>query len=385
MTTATAEHAEEREVGTTLVSLEAQTRGEVDVQIATAKRFPRSVRDFIQQAESLATLNAEVASSCFYALPRDGKTVEGPSARLAEICASCWGHMRIQARIVDEDDRFLTARGESWDMQNNVAIGYEVRRRITDRNGRKFKDDMIVVTANAASSIALRNAVFKNIPSAFWRPIYEKCRKVAVGDVKTLANRRAEALRQFQQMGVEGPRVFAALNVRGVEDITLEHMERLIGLFTAIKEGDTTVDDAFPAVATVPMPQRVSESPAATAPAPSEGGAPVSSGPAAVSTAAPAPPSSQPDALPAGADRLAACAKQGPSSTGKFWWVVTTERGVQAYTWSTTIGPQLEAFHKEKAAIDLDTEKDNKGNSRITAVQRFDAFGGAGLEPGAQG
>lgn len=237
----------EREVAPTFGGvLEQQTRGEVDVQISTAKRYPRSIRAFIELATEMATLDEDTAAACFYALPRGGKTVEGPSARLAEICASAWGHMRIQARVVDEDERFVTARGESWDLQNNVAIGYEVRRRITDKNGKKFVDDMIGVTSNAAASIALRNAVFKVIPSAFWRPIYLKCRQVAVGKAETLANKRAKMLDYFQKMGVENVRVFGLLGIRGIEDVTLDHMATLHGLATAIKDGDTSVDEAFP-------------------------------------------------------------------------------------------------------------------------------------------
>lgn len=246
MTSSVAEVLESEVAPSLGVSLEAQTRGEVDVQITTAKRYPRSVRRFIDQALEMATLDEDTAAACFYAIPRDGKTVEGPSARLAEICASAWGHMRIQARVVDEDERFVTARGEAWDLQNNVAIGYEVKRRITGRNHKKFSDDMIGVTSNAAASIALRNAVFKVIPSAFWRPIYLKCREVAVGTAETLVNKRAAMLAYFLKMGVTNERVFAVLGIKGIEDVTLEHMGTLRGLATAIKDGDTTVDEAFP-------------------------------------------------------------------------------------------------------------------------------------------
>src|SRR5262245_34176726 len=176
------------------LALEAQTHAEVDVQIATARRYPRSVRTFIDEAVTMATLDEETAGACFYALPRDGKTIDGPSARLAEIVASAWGHLRVQARIVDEDDRFITARGEAWDVQRNVGMAFEVRRRITDRKGKKYSDDLVMVTGNAASSIALRNAIFKVIPSAFWRPIYLKCREVAVGKAETLVHKRTTML-----------------------------------------------------------------------------------------------------------------------------------------------------------------------------------------------
>jgi len=226
-------------------AIEQLTRGEVDVQIATAKRYPRSIKSFINTALEMATLDEETAEACFYALPRDGKTVEGPSARLAEICASAWGNMRAQARVVHEDERFVTALGQAWDIQNNVAIGFEVKRRITNRAGKKYNDDMVGVTGNAASSIALRNAVFKVIPSAFWRPIYLKCREVAVGTSETLGARRVKMLGYFLKMGVTNDRVFAVLGVKGIEDVSLEHIATLKGLATAIKDGDTSVDEAF--------------------------------------------------------------------------------------------------------------------------------------------
>ncbi len=226
-------------------TVESLTRGEIDIQVATAKRFPRSLRGFKDRALEMATLDQETAEACIYALPRDGKTIEGPSARLAEIVASAYGHMRVEGRPVDDDGKFLTARGTAWDIQNNVLIAFEVKRRVTTRQNRRFSDDMIIVTANAATSIAIRNAVFKVVPKAFWGPIYEAAKKVAVGDATTLVNRRAAMLEYFLKMGVVNDRVFTLLGVKGVEDITLEHMAVLKGLATAIKDGDTTVDEAF--------------------------------------------------------------------------------------------------------------------------------------------
>jgi len=230
----------------------------VDVQVATAKRFPRSIESFVRRCKEMATLDAEVASSCVYALPRDGKTIEGPSARLAEIVASAWGNMRIQAGATDSDDRYITARGEAWDVETNV-----VRRRITGRNGKTYNDDMITVTGNAAASIALRNAVFKAVPSAFWKPIYNECRKVIAGDVRTFHARRDDTLKAFMVMGVPPERLLATLGLKGVLDLTLDHMVTLTGIFNALKDGETTIEDAFPDTAgPVKAAQRVSQQPA---------------------------------------------------------------------------------------------------------------------------
>lgn len=221
-------------------------RSEIDQQVATARRFKRSVSEFREETLAMVTITESVAQECIYALPRDGKTIEGPSARFAEIIASAWGNCRAGARVVSEAGDFVTAQGAFHDLQRNVAITYEVQRRIVDKNGRRYKPDMIGVTANAACSIALRNAILKGIPKAFWNDMYNAARRTAMGDIKTLANRRADAIKWFQGVGVSEAQILEALEVKGVDDITLDHIVILSGIKTALVEGDTTPEQAFP-------------------------------------------------------------------------------------------------------------------------------------------
>lgn len=229
----------------------AITKGEVDIQVATARKWPRSVSRFRQEALSLATLDAETAASCIYALPRkDNKTgqvkrIKGPSIRLAEILAATYEHIRAEGRPIGDEDGFVLCRGTAWDVQRNVLIAVETRRKITDRFGRRYSEDMVNVTTNANTSIALRNAILHVIPKAFWQPIYDAAVKTAVGDQKTLAERRQKAVDHFQKLGVQPAQIFAKLGVKGMADISLEHLEDLLGLATAIKEGEIQIDDAF--------------------------------------------------------------------------------------------------------------------------------------------
>ena len=220
-------------------------KSEIDMQVATAHKYPRSIKRFRDESLQMVTLNESVAESCIYALPRSGKTIEGPSARFAEVVASAWGNCRAGARVVNDSGDFITAQGVFHDLERNVAITYEVQRRITDKNGKRFNADMIGVTGNAASSIALRNAILKGVPKAFWDDMYQAARATVMGDFKTLANRRADALKAFVALGVSQEQVFAKLEVGGVEDIGLEHLVVLRGLITAIKDGDTTPEQAF--------------------------------------------------------------------------------------------------------------------------------------------
>lgn len=249
---------------------------EIEQQVATARKYPRSVSRFLKEAETMSTINQQIADDCTYVLPRKDKggqtrNIEGPSARFAEIVASAWGNCRAGARVISEDKEFVVAQGAFHDLERNVAITFEVRRRITDRNGRRFSPDMVAVTGNAAASIALRNAVFKGIPKSYWQPAWEAARKASLGDSKTLATRRLDALAYLQKFGASEAQILGALGVRGVEDITVEHLGVLKGLATALRDGDTTLEQAFPAdaisvpsIAAAPAQQAAIAAPANT-------------------------------------------------------------------------------------------------------------------------
>lgn len=268
--------------------MDSLTRAEIDVQIATARRYPRNVKKALTAALSMATLDLDTAESCFYSLPRSGKQLEGPSVRLAEIMAACWGNLRFGARIVDEGDKFITALGMCHDLENNVALGAEVRRRITNKRGERLNDDMIGVTGMAAQSIALRNAVFRIVPRTYVNAIWKQAQKVAVGDQKTLDERRHRAIQWYAKAGVSAERVLAKVGKASLEEVDLEALSILVGISGAIRDGQTTVDAEFPAPGSTPAPTRGAEGLAAAA-----AKAKAASSPAAPASAPPAPAPAQ--------------------------------------------------------------------------------------------
>ena len=225
--------------------IESQTRGEMATLIDLAKRYPRNAIKARDTAIDLATMDEETAKGCFYNIPRGGKEIEGPSARLAEIVAGTWGNCRCAARVIDTTRTHVVAQGVFVDLQTNLAYSIEGRRKIVDRNGNRFSEDMITVTANALCSIVLRNAVFKGVPQGVWKPAWDAAKKAAIGDAKTLVSRRTAALAHFAKMGKHEPAVLAFLGVEKSEEITGEMVLKLLGLATAIKDGDISVDEAF--------------------------------------------------------------------------------------------------------------------------------------------
>lgn len=246
---------EGREV--TTGALVAINSAEINQQIMTAKAYPRDVTTFRKNVLAAATLDETVAKSCMYALKRreaggGDKIIEGPSARFAEIVGQTWGNCRYGARVTEVGETHVTAQGFFYDLENNVAVSFEVMRPIVGKktpehpNGKRFSNDMIGVTGNAACSIALRNAVFKGVPKAFWNYGYLAARQVVAGDMATIGERRTKMLKAFKDdFGVAPEQVYALIGIKGAPDITLDHMVFLGGLHNAIKEGETTVAKAF--------------------------------------------------------------------------------------------------------------------------------------------
>lgn len=224
----------------------ALNRSDVEAQLTAAHQHPRKVARFLNEAITLATMTRPIAEACMYAVPRDGKLITGPSVRLAEICASAYGNLHIGARIVDVEEKEVVAQGIAWDLERNLRATVETRRRITNKQGRRYSDDMITTTGNAAASIALRNAIFRVIPKAYVQQVYDRARLTAVGDAKTLVARRDELLERLTKIGVHPDRVFHRLG-KQKPDISLDDIELLIGLGSAIASGDTEIDEAFPA------------------------------------------------------------------------------------------------------------------------------------------
>lgn len=229
----------------TETSLQLITKAEIDAQVATAKAFPRSLKQFRDKAVSFATISESVAESCTYALPRGGGKIEGPSVRLAEIVCSSFGNIRSGARVIANDGKTITAQGICHDLETNNCITVEVKRKITDKYGKTYNEDMQVITGNAACAIAYRNAVFKVVPYALVSDIQEEAKKVAMGTLETLPSKRGKAVDYFHSKGVKDEDLCRVLEVKSIEDIDLEKLATLRGMVTLIKNGESTIKDLF--------------------------------------------------------------------------------------------------------------------------------------------
>lgn len=230
--------------------LQAINRAEIDIQIATAKQYPRDINAVLNKIATYATMDKETAEDCFYVLRREDQkgnvnVIEGLSVRMAEIIAGAWGNLRVQARIIGNDGRQITAQAICHDLETNFAVCKEVKRSIVTKKGYTYSEDMQVVTGNAACSIALRNAVLTVIPKAVTKRIINDVKQVALGQAIDLEQSRQNVIQYFAKLGVNQEQLFLYLGVKSVQDIDKQKIFELRATANAIKEGTTTVQECF--------------------------------------------------------------------------------------------------------------------------------------------
>lgn len=225
-----------------------QDKAHIDVQISTAKAFPRNIKRATENALAIVTLDVETAQTCTYSVPRGGKAITGPSVHLAKILAQVWGNLRVEAKIVDISPTQVTSESVCFDLENNLAIKTQVKRSIIGKHGR-FSDDMITVTGNAANAIAMRNAILAVIPRGVVDKVYNEAKRKITGDVSTetqLIARRKQVVDALKDTyNVTEAEILKAVGKAAVTHLTSDDLVVLIGIGTAIKDGDTTVEQAF--------------------------------------------------------------------------------------------------------------------------------------------
>ena len=235
-------------------------KAQIDVQVATAHQYPRSLEQFRKRALGMATLDEDTAESCIYCRPVGKeqnskgqwveKYAEGASIRLAEIVAASYGNIRVAARIIEQTDRFVRCEGVAHDLESNYAGKSECMESTVNKKGEPYSERQRALTAKVCLAKAYRDACFKVVPRALCKPVFEAAKKVAAGQGKPLEERRKKARAWISSIKIDEARVFAALGVQGWSEVTEDHLLKLTGLKTAISDGDETFESAFPPIET---------------------------------------------------------------------------------------------------------------------------------------
>ena len=243
-------------------ALQEMERASIDVQIATAKQYPRSLEQFKKRATDMVTLDEDTAASCIYRRPvgkdQSGKMTyaEGKSIRMAEIVAACYGNLRTASIISEMRPTYVKAIGFAHDLESNNAMRAETVESTIKRNGQPYDERMRVVVAKAAQSKAIRDAIFRVVPAALCASIEYAARQIIFGKKETLAHRRQRAIEWIKKLNIDTERIWSALGISGEAELGEEELVLLTGIKTSIQDGDVSIDEAFPPIEEQKAPEQ---------------------------------------------------------------------------------------------------------------------------------
>lgn len=258
-----------RSVGAELVaSREAQ---EVQVAMVAAKRFPRDIYgayNRIMQDCKRKTL----AEKAIYEYPRGGQTVTGPSIHLAKAIARSWGNLDSGFKVLEQNPKESTVMAYCWDLETN----YRETKVFTVQHTRETKKGAYAITdsrdiyeliANQAARRE-RSCILSVIPGDIVDAAIGQCEVTLQGDGKIT---REDAVRDIvnrfaDQFGVSKETLEAYIG-RKAEAFTIQSVNRLRGVYTAIKDGTASLEQYFDMSAAAPVqekPQDAAKAPAKT-------------------------------------------------------------------------------------------------------------------------
>lgn len=237
-------------------SLAVLEKSQMEILVDLAHAHKRSLTEFHRKATEMITQDEQTALSCIYKRPvgKDEensdrqKMVEGQSIRLAEIVYASYGNIFISDVDIEVAERYVKAIAFGVDLETLAVVRRVCIESTIMKNGMPYSERQRVITGKAASAKARRDVTFSVVPKSMCNQLYQIARDVAFGkgNVMTMQKRRENILAWADKLGIEKERLFAAIKIKGINDIGLDEIETLYGLKTAIQDGDTTIDEAFP-------------------------------------------------------------------------------------------------------------------------------------------
>lgn len=248
---------------------------------AMAIQRPRDMEKLTKAALLELRAFPQYAGKMYYSIPykdRSGgeeKTVmvEGPSIKAANALARNWGNNSKGWRIVGSDEERVNLQGVFIDHETGSRTTAEisVSRKARKRDGTYYNlaADRLNIAIQAGGSKAVRNAINNALPIGLVEGYFAEAKKIAARggkiqvvessaiDTANIAEELEKSLTKLETLGIERQEVSDYISRHpelADEEAVSAH---LVGLLTALEEGQTTIEDVFTVPeGPIPEPQR---------------------------------------------------------------------------------------------------------------------------------
>lgn len=220
---------------------------EIEAKIIIAKRFPRDEAQAYNRLMNTCK-RSKFASQALYSYPRGGAKVEGPSIRLAEAAARCWGNMDFGICEIERKDGESTIETYCWDMETNVTA----RIKFTAKHVREKRNGTVALTSDRdiyelmanQGARRLRKCILELIPEDVIEAAVETCNKAMLGSVKDPAETIRSMTEKFKELGVTVEQLEKKVGNK-LSACSVTQIHNLAKIYTSLNDGASTISDWF--------------------------------------------------------------------------------------------------------------------------------------------
>lgn len=239
-------------VGQATAIEQSRAVAEVAAAVQVAQAYPRDTQAALREMREVCRLKS-MADRAFFAYPKAGSTVTGPTVHLARELARIWGNIQYSSAEMARSD--VRAESEmqavAWDLQTNARAAqiHIVPHKMDTKRGVKVLTDMRDIYENNANMGArrLRAVIFAVLPSWFVDEAVDLCNATLEdGGGVPLAHRIASIVDAFAGLDITTEQLEAN---RGKPSArwTAHDVAALVVLGKSLRSGEITRDEAFPA------------------------------------------------------------------------------------------------------------------------------------------
>lgn len=221
---------------------------EAQGKLVIAKKFPRDQYTAMQRILD-ACSRPSLADSSMYEYSRGGSKVRGPSIRLAEEIARCWGNIEYGQRELSNRGGVSEMEAYAWDLETNTYSSQRFTvRHVRDTKGGSYdltdQRDVYEMTANLGAR-RMRARILAIIPDDVVEAAIKQCvQTISHGGGEPFGERIQRLVSAFGQIGVSVGHLEKRLGHPMAETLPEELVE-LRSIYQSLKDGQSTRTDWF--------------------------------------------------------------------------------------------------------------------------------------------
>ena len=226
-----------------------QSRSIAETQAAMiiAKRFPRDEKLALDRI-LMACTRPTLADQALYSYARGGTEITGPSIRMAEAIAQCWGNLQFGIRELEQRNGESTVEAYAWDVETNtrqVKVFQVAHKRATKKGTYALEDprDIYEMVANQGAR-RLRACILGIIPGDVIETAVDQCEATLKNKAEATPERIQSMLESFATYKVTKEMIETRIQ-RRIDAITPALLVQLGKIYNSIKDGMSVAADWF--------------------------------------------------------------------------------------------------------------------------------------------